>query len=373
MPPEPPRYAVAMLTLLALVGAAGCKDGTSPTTTPTTPTMAPAPEPDIRAHCLNGYGEIQNIRIVDQGRNWVTYAWDPDVCLDHFDAILRKVYDVSEGGTTWHGFVREIAVRVDEPKATFRGVKDGVYGPSIHRPGWLEKELGPYVDPNDYRLGGSNDPQGYDYPVRYERWEDTDFVCHSGLENEAMNFGSILLQEWNRGQRQFVVNVEDELDQASDFDADLVLAEVEDMADRFRDVMGFPLLKAGEVIPPGDRREGEIRIGYGQYPDRSADWAPFVKAFATVWDGRVTLTGSVSPGDPPRTGRNLERGLSTLDQTLIHEVFHLWGFRHANLGFIAIGFVPPSSDTGVPMTPEMTAGVVDTRLDFEVLRCLIDR
>ena len=357
----------------------GCGENAAAPTTPGPPLQAPAPAPDpIPEHCQNGSGQPQNLRITDQGNDWVTYAWEPDVCLDQYDVVLRMVHDFyyePDGRyvRNWNGFLTDRAVRVDEPTATFRGLKDGVYGPIVTHPdGHFVEELGPGENPYNYSLYERRDRPYYDYPVRYESWDQTDFVCYPGLEDEAYAYGSILLEEWHRGQRRFVVNVEDEVDQASDYDARLILAEVEDAADRFEDVLGFRLLEAGKVTPSRTRGEGEIQIGYGQYPDQSQPWSAFVTAFAAPWDGRITLTGLIEggmPGETPLEGVDLERELGTLDQMLIHEIFHLWGFRHATLegGFS----VSTQSEVGVPMTPEMTGPSVDTLLDFDALRCIL--
>ena len=58
------------------------------------------------------------------------------------------------------------------------------------------------------------------------------------------------------------------------------------------------------------------------------------------------------------------------DFTLIHEIFHLFGFLHAD---ISLGInVVNTPGPGVDMTHEMTQASVDTLRDFAALRCVLD-
>jgi len=139
-----------------------------------------------------------------------------------------------------------------------------------------------------------------------------------------------LLREWDENDRKpFTVNVSREVDRSGTFDADFVLAEAAEAVERFNDVLGYRLLELGTIVSSNGRREREVLISYGQYPDQSVWWAEEVIAFASAGEGRVTMTGR----KPGYLGGDDEYDLNRrmFDFTLIHEIFHLFGFLHADI------------------------------------------
>ena len=330
---------------------------TTPVPTPAPPEPAPLPAP---ADCDGGSGFVENLRMEDRGSDWVTYAWDPDPCVNEYEVKIRKVYDVPQlGHEDWGAYFQERVVR--EPRVTFSGLTDGVYGPTIYR--------NP-SDDNPYFLYQRLDRPYFDYPIRYERWEDSRaFSCTVDIGNEARRTGSVLLREWDENDRKpFTVNVSREVDRSGTFDADFVLAEAAEAVERFNDVLGYRLLELGTIVSSNGRREREVLISYGQYPDQSVWWAEEVIAFASAGEGRVTMTGR----KPGYLGGDDEYDLNRrmFDFTLIHEIFHLFGFLHAD---ISLGInVVNTPGPGVDMTHEMTQPSVDTLRDFAALRCVLN-
>lgn len=319
----------------------------------------PSPERDCRERI--GYAENLNLRLVDSGFDFVTYAWDEDPCVEVYDFQLRKVYD--------YGLERGMAIgqsgagetrRVNQPRATFAGLTDGVYGP---RGPWLNSSENPF----GYVLLGVSDRFYFDRSLRYERWEDSPVVCTGEMETEARRTGSVLLQEWDRDREPFTVNIHVSLDNAPGFDADWVLAEAEEAVDRFREVLRTPLLKIGDITSQRERLPGEVLIAYGPYPDPSSPWADQVWAFASAGTGTVTMVRKpwLQGGDDL-----YDKNLKVIDSILIHEIFHLFGFRHYDFPIGSIGATPPGP-VGVDMTPEMTTPGVDTLQDFAALRCVL--
>ena len=365
-------YAGVALLLFAACGGESEPAPTTPAPTPTPTTPAPTPPPPepaplpAPANCDDGFGFVENLRMEDRGSDWVTYAWDPNPCVDEYEFQIQKVYSSTKDfGDPWcdadwcWGYAREQVVR--EPKATFFGLTDGVYGARVYRNS---------SDDNPYVLYSRLDRPYFDYSIRFERWEDSRaFFCTSDFGDEARRTGSVLLREWDQNDREpFTVNVNREVDRSGTFDADFVLAEAGEAVERFEDVLGFRLLELGTIVSRNDRREREVLISYGQYPDQSEWWAGEVIAFALAGEGRVTMTGR----KPSYLGGYDEFDLNRrmFDLTLIHEIFHLFGFLHAD---ISLGInVVNTPGPGVDMTHEMTQPSVDTLRDFAALRCVLD-
>lgn len=313
--------------------------------------------------CCGGQGEVENLRLVESGFDFVTYAWDEDPCVEVYDFRLAKVYDIywDEAGKfhiSWNGGETR---RVNEPRATVTGLTDGVYGPS-------QVYLNPSENPLGYFLAYKEDKPYWDRSFRYERWENSPVVCTAEMDTEARRTGSVLLQEWDRDREPFTVNVHVSLDKAPEFDADWVLAEAEEAVDRFREVLRTPVLEIGEITARRERRPGEVLIDYGPYPDPSQPWADDVVAFASPRRGTVTMVKQ-----PEYLGGwdEYDVNLKIIDYTLIHEIFHLFGFSHHDFpdGGLILVAAPPGP--GVEMTPELTGTNVDTLQDFAALRCVL--
>ncbi len=322
-------------------------------------------QPVAETACCGANGEVENLRLVESGFDFVTYAWDADPCVEVYDFELVKVYDFQStgGGLDGTGFVESWGGRekrrVNEPRAIFTGLADGVYGPRVY--------LNPSENPFGYFLSTRNDRPYWDRSFRHERWEDSPVVCTGDMEAEARRTGSVLLREWDRNRESFTVNVHVSLDNAPGFDADWVLAEAEEAVDRFREVLRTPVLEIGGITSRSERRPGEVLIDYGPYPDRSQPWADDVVAFATFGTGTVTMVKK-----PEHHGGwdEYDLNLRIIDYTLIHEIFHLFGFRHAKLSNLILT-AAPQAGPGVDMTPEMTGPNVDTLQDFAALRCVL--
>ena len=314
----------------------------------------PPPEPD-RSHCQGGFGYIENVLVLDRGRDWVTYGWDDNECLDEYDTKLWKGHHrLSESRQCLNCLFRER--RVQEPEVTFRDLPEGVY--------WFDVYLNPGDNPLGYYGRMEWLPRVERYELLYENLRPVS--CSGGTRRDARDFfgGPVLLDEWDRTRAPFVLNVSRSLDRAEHFDADLLLEHAADAVGRFNEVLGETVLAFGRTVNRDARVSGEILVVHGQHPSDA-----HARAYAEPDRGIVAFQGNADDVGP--NDLNYEEQSDTLYHALLHEIFHLFGFKHAEGEFFFFSGTDPA-DPGVPMTVAFShLGGTDTLQDFAALRCVL--
>ncbi len=300
--------------LAALLLAAACGTGTDgkPVTPPTTPEPAPAPEAPPEPP-----GQPTGIRVVDQGQDFIVWAWDPVDSATGYEAGVFPAF--TPPGERGEPIITvEPTVRAEglEPETEYE-----IYVRAVRETAG-ERAVGPWsaTSPVVFTLEPPGEPR----------------VCTDERELAlAFHGGPLPVREWDGTPIR--VDMIRNFPGLTETDVADLLEAVAHVARKIEGQLGYRILEMGELIPVP---EG-MQPGWNTDAPRHRRTCPLPRNPGQIlgfcMDGTNDNASSgagaqanSSCGDfcflRPMLG-DLQAG-ENLDRVTLHEIFHLLGFDH---------------------------------------------
>ena len=319
--------------LAVAVGCDGSVDEspTLPAATPTTPAPEPPPSPP---------GQVTGVEVAKKGLDFVLWTWDPVEHATGYEAAPYLATDPE--GERNILFVEEPSVRVDgfEPNMavwiSVRAVRETAGGRAVGE--WSSR-------------------------VFAETWGIPP-GCTDEREH-AIAFSAILIEEWDGTPFLFHFD-RDSVPEDEQPDAEYLFEIVERLSVKIEEQLGYSLLEVGGWTQYGlPCRDGGSRV--------QKQIVAYVSS--ETEHGNYLVTAGPKCADVKYYGGTVK---GRRDGTIVHEIFHLFGFAHSPDPLLRTGR-PHHSQTppgiGHPMSTTLTGDYPESDIpatydDINALRCI---
>ncbi|MXW70352.1 MAG: hypothetical protein F4Z74_02735 [Acidobacteria bacterium] len=209
----------------------------------------------------------------------------------------------------------------------------------------------------------------------YGRTDAPDQGSCSGERQRAVRYGAVLPHEWTTTPFRFDVIESDEADATTYLRDSLKVVSV--LADRIEDRLGYRIVEAGDIIAPSEHAPADWLSTWQDAIDHCGSEREPGQLLGLMIDTRPSShrgggSSSALVGCASVTyyrHRETETFLPEFREAVVHEIFHLFGFKHYD--------VPDSARSGVFMSPDLTGMIFaegedwrTTVSDLDALGCV---